>query len=184
MNYKPKLIVLAAIVGIFGIFVGSALTCVKAESPGTRTELAVVRDGRPQATIVISAKPSENARIAATELQAYLAKISGARLTIAADNAPPAGTLVLVGRSSLTDRMPGLTIPDGKTKNLREEGFVMQTAPERLVLAGNDVPPYFGTALRRRRVPPAARRALVHAGRNGRGRAEDGDGVDRSATRR
>ena len=58
---------------------------------------------------------------------------------------PPAGTLILVGRSSLTDRIPGLEIPTGKTKNLREEGFVIQTDTDRLVLAGNDIEPYYGT---------------------------------------
>jgi hypothetical protein len=114
-------------------------------APALGTGLVLVRDGQPRATIVTATKPTENARIAATELQSYLAKISGVRLPIGTDDAPPAGTLILVGSSRLTDRMPGLTIPTGKTKDLREEGFVMQTDSTRLVLAGNDVAPYYGT---------------------------------------
>ncbi len=108
-------------------------------------ELVLIRDGKPLATIVTAAKPSENARIAAGELQAYLAKITGAKLPIATDDAPPAGALVLVGRSRLTDEMPGLEIPAGKTKNLREEGLLVYADGNRLVLAGNDTEPYYGT---------------------------------------
>lgn len=107
--------------------------------------LTLVKEGQPVATIVIAASPTDNARSAATELQKYLEKMTGARLAVATDAAPPAGTLVLVGRSRVTDAIADLEIPSGRTKDLREEGFVIRTLGVRLVLAGNDEPPYLGT---------------------------------------
>jgi len=136
---------LAEIVWIFCIAAGFTASGAKAASPAAQSEMVLVRNGQARAAIVTAAKPSENVRIAAAELQEYIEKITGAKLPIATDRAPPAGTLILVGRSTLTDRIPGLEIPTGKTKNLREEGFVMQTDSDRVVLAGNDVEPYYGT---------------------------------------
>ena len=136
---------LAKIAWIVLIAAGCIASGGKAESSTTGGALALVRDGQARAVIVTAAKPSENARIAAADLQKYLEQITGAKLPIATDENPPAGALILVGRSRLTDRIPGLEIPTGKTKNLREEGFVMQTDSDQLVLAGNDVEPYYGT---------------------------------------
>ena len=136
---------IAWIVSIVLTGAGLGASAAKAQPAASETELVLVRDGRPLAAIVIAARPSENARIAAAELQRYLEKITGAKLPIGTDDAPPEGTLLLVGRSRLTDRIPGLVIPAGKTKNLREEGFVLHTDSGRLVLAGNDVEPYYGT---------------------------------------
>jgi len=120
----------------------AAFTCSCASRKGT---LVLVRDGEPQASIVIAAEASENARVAAEELQHYVEKISGARLPILTDDAPVEGTVVLVGRSRLTERIEGLMIPSGATRNLREEGFVIRCKGDRLVLAGNDSGPYLGT---------------------------------------
>lgn len=109
------------------------------------TELVLVDAGRAAATIVTAEAPSENARLAALELQEYLQKISGAKLPIVSDAGEPRGTLVLVGPSKLTERIADLRIPSGRTRNLREEGFVIRTLKDRLVLAGNDTEPYLGT---------------------------------------
>jgi len=43
-------------------------------------ESFLVRDGRPQAEIVIAEHPARMARHAANELQTYVEKISGAKL--------------------------------------------------------------------------------------------------------
>ncbi|MEP0844608.1 MAG: DUF4838 domain-containing protein [Phycisphaerae bacterium] len=108
--------------------------------------VVLVQDGRPAATIVTAEKPSVNATEAAAELAEYLERISGARLPVATDSAaPPSGPLVLVGRSRLTDAIAGLVIPAGRTRNFQEEGFVIRTVGDRLVLAGNDDEGYLGT---------------------------------------
>ena len=105
----------------------------------------LVRSGQPAATIVIAAKPTGNARIAAQELQHYIQKMSGARLAITMDDQAPPGPLIHVGASRLTRAMAGLVVPSGRSKHLREEGFIIEAAPGRLVLAGNDEEPYYGT---------------------------------------
>ncbi len=108
-------------------------------------EIVLAQDGQARATIVTAEAPTPNAKAAAAELQTYVEKISGAKLPIATDAAPPDGPLILVGRSSVTERIPDLQIPSGHTKNLLEEGFVIRTHGNRLVLAGNDDEPCFGT---------------------------------------
>jgi hypothetical protein len=86
-----------------------------------------------------------NEHAAALELQRYVRKMSGAELPIATDAQTPTGPLILVGASRFTEQMPGLPIPSGLTRELREEGFVLSSHPDRLVLAGNDAGPYYGT---------------------------------------
>ncbi len=122
-----------------------------AENPARDEELhrnapfVIVEKGRPAAKIVTAASPEENARIAALELQKYIEKISGARLTINTDEGQIDGSLILVGKSRLTAEIPGLVIPGGQTREYREEGFIIRTAGKRLVLAGNDTEPFLGT---------------------------------------
>ena len=117
-------------------------------------EMPLVVDGQPRATIVIAAEaaaapgeqPSTNAAVAAAEFTHYIERMTGAALPIVTDEqAPEAGPLVLIGRSRLTDAIDGLDIPTGRTKTLRDEGFVILCDGERLVLAGNDTEPYLGT---------------------------------------
>jgi hypothetical protein len=110
-----------------------------AAAPAVAT-FTLVRDGTPACSIVIAEKPSEGAKIAATELQTYVEKISGAKLAIWSDSDPAAraGGTILVGKSRLTDAIPGLQIPEGITPALREEGYIMRCTGDTLVLAGND----------------------------------------------
>ena len=138
--------------GIFFLLAGFVLpvfcpadSSVKDNGPTADSKLILVQDGQPSATIVTSSSPTENAQVAAKELQKYIEKISGAKLPIASDSPSVSGCLVLIGRSKLTDEIPGLDIPSGRTKNLREEGFIIRTHGNRLVLAGNDTEPYLGT---------------------------------------
>jgi len=114
--------------------------------------LTLVKEGLPTATIVIADQPSQSAREAATELQYYIEKMSGARLPIVSESnvrkiepVEENGSRVYVGRSQFTDNIPGLEIPSGQTKKFREEGFVMWCKGSQLVLAGNDVGFYLGT---------------------------------------
>ena len=83
---------------------------VKNNNSAIGSELVLVKNGRPTATIVTSSSPTKNARTAANELQEYIEKISGAKLPIAGDSTSLSGCLVLVGPSKFTDRVPNLNI--------------------------------------------------------------------------
>lgn len=125
-------------------------------------ELTLVDNGAPKATIVIAkealgaateptevtvwlAQPVSNKiAAAARDLQVYIEKMSGAKLPIVGDDHNPAGTLILVGRSALT-RDFDAQIPSGLTPARDEEGYVMITKGDRLLLAGNDALVYHGT---------------------------------------
>ncbi len=107
-------------------------------------EMALVRDGRPVATVVIADDAPQKVVHAAEELVAYLERIAGARVPQTTASRAPDGPLVLVGPSSLTDAM-GIDVPGGLTNARREEGYVIVCREERLVLAGNSDGPYHGT---------------------------------------
>jgi len=89
--------------------------------------VVVVRDGKPAATIVVADQPVDilaevrdpktmrgirvTQRFAAEELQTFIEKATGARLEIVtASQAPAEGTLLLVGRSALSQEH-GLALP-------------------------------------------------------------------------
>lgn len=132
-------------------------------TPASGQDVVLVRDGAAAASIVIAAEhdladrpapkgdaargpwSSVNVWDAATEFQHYIEKMSGARLPIVTDDQPVRGTVVLIGRSRLTDAIAGLKIPTGRTKQLQEEGLVVWCDGDRLVLAGNDTEPFRGT---------------------------------------
>jgi len=140
-HYRKRMLVTAVLAAAFL----TALSWAASTTAAAESELVLVDAGRAAATIVTAEAPSENARLAALELQEYLQKISGGKLPIVTEAAKPEGTLILVGPSKLTERIADLKIPSGRTRNLREEGFVIRTLKDRLVLAGNDTEPYFGT---------------------------------------
>lgn len=104
----------------------------------------IVRDGRPQATIVIAADAGQKVKLAAEELQSYIRKISGVTLPMVTDSDDPEGRLILVGKSKLTQAID-VAIPAGLTGARREEGFVIFCDGNHLLLAGNDAGPYHGT---------------------------------------
>ncbi len=92
---------------------------------------AIVQEGRPSAEIVIAEKPARMTRLAAKELQTYVAKISGATLPIVTQRSPgkPA---IFVGLSRYTDEL-GLS-----TKELRHGAFRMASGDDWLALVGPD----------------------------------------------
>jgi len=100
--------------------------------------ITLVKNGKPTATIVVADQPtaiplskrdpetkknvSMTQRDAAEELQAFIEKASGARLEIVpAAQAPPKGTLLLVGRSALSKQYK-LKLPT-KPEGLRVVAF-------------------------------------------------------------
>ena len=92
----------------------------------------LVQDGQPRAEIVIAAKPARMARLAAEELQAYVQKISGARLPIVTDPTGGAAVQVYVGQSPHTDRLKI------DAAGLKHGAFHMVSGPSHLVLLGHD----------------------------------------------
>ncbi|MDO8587516.1 MAG: DUF4838 domain-containing protein [Armatimonadota bacterium] len=120
-----------------GFTILAFLLMVAAASAATFT---LVKNGKPACCIVTAEKPSDNARLGAKELQTSIEKISGARLEIYtdADANIPTGSRILVGRSRLTDAIPDLKIPEGITPAFREEGYIVRSTGDTLVLAGND----------------------------------------------
>ena len=92
----------------------------------------LIKDGRPQAEIVIGGQPARLTRLAASELQSYLFKISGAKLPITA--APSSGTAIkiYVGRSTHTDARQ-LSV-----EGLAHGAFRMIAGADWLALLGRD----------------------------------------------
>src|SRR5882762_11792253 len=127
------------------ILTGFVLLALKPSVFAAAKSFVLVEEGRPKATIVTAGKPSENAAAAARELQHYLRKMSGAELPILTDEQETTGPVIWVGASRFTEKLADLKIPSGLTPQLREEGFVVQCRGDRLVVAGNDAGPYFGT---------------------------------------
>ncbi len=93
---------------------------------------SLIENGSSKAVIVISDDPTRSAQLAASELQTYLEKISGARLEIITAT-PGLDTLrILVGESQAT-REVGIT-----AEGLSRDAFHIQSGPNWLALVGND----------------------------------------------
>ena len=122
------------------LLAGVALMCGIAHADG----ITLTQDGLPVATIVLAADAGDKVKAAADDLQTYVERMSGARLPIVDDAAKPAGALVLVGRSALTEPFDA-AIPYDLTDDRRDEGFLIRCGHGVLVLAGNDRATYHGT---------------------------------------
>lgn len=65
----------------------------------------IVKEGQPQAQIVLAEKPTRTARLAARELQTFIRQISGATLPITAEPTGSKAMRMYVGRSVHTDAL-------------------------------------------------------------------------------
>ena len=95
----------------------------------------LIRDGQPASVIVIADKPTRAARLAASELQSWLRKVSDATVPILPESqmAENTGkTLILVGDTKQTEAL-GLNSEDFEL-----EEFRIRTYPGALVLMGDD----------------------------------------------
>ncbi|KPK41419.1 MAG: hypothetical protein AMK72_15240, partial [Planctomycetes bacterium SM23_25] len=121
-----------------------AVTACLLALTGTTTVAApvtLVRDGQPAAVIVIADEPvaiplgkPPTVAYAAEELQRFIEKATGARLEIVpASKAPATGTLLLVGRSRLSETH-GLTPPT------RPEGLRITTFKRGVAILGEVAP--------------------------------------------
>ncbi len=120
------------IISLKGILLSILGSVVCLSAGYVRGEAYLVKDGQAQADIVIAEKPPRGVKLAAGELQTYLEKISGAKLSIT--NAPGSDmpTHIYVGRSEYTDR---LKISD---EGLKGGAFRMVSGKDWLVLLGHD----------------------------------------------
>jgi len=75
-----------------------SLCCVLSK-PVFAADRYLVRDGKANAEIVIAETPPRTTRLAAIELQTYVAKISGAKLPIVTDPDPQTAIQIFVGQS-------------------------------------------------------------------------------------
>ena len=112
-----------------GLLVGVVSVLLAAAAAG---ETFVVRDGRPVAEIVIAEQPARMAKLAATELQTYIEKITGATLPITTAVTEGVAVHVYVGRSTHTARL--------KLANagLKHGAYRMASGPNWLALVGSD----------------------------------------------
>ncbi|MES2597967.1 MAG: DUF4838 domain-containing protein [Verrucomicrobiota bacterium] len=97
-------------------------------------DVTLVSDGKPQAVIVISDKPTRVARYAAEELAHHVQKASGAQLEVIAEGSakPDARPRIYVGDSVAT-REAGIDV----TK-LSPETFILRVTDKALFIAGSD----------------------------------------------
>lgn len=92
----------------------------------------LVRDGQPQADIIIAEEPTRTQRLAARELQMYVEKISGARLDISTTPGSDVPVHVYVGESTHSRKL-GITA-DG----LNDGAYRIVSGENWLVLIGDD----------------------------------------------
>ena len=92
----------------------------------------LVEDGQPRAVIVIADSARRSTRLAAAELQTYIEKISGAKLSIVTQPDSSTPVRVFVGQSSYTDKL-GIT-----TDGLHDGAYRIVAGENWLVLIGDD----------------------------------------------
>ncbi len=112
-------------------------------------ELVLVENGAPRAVIVVAADEPKADR-AAAELQKYIAKMSGATLPLIQEGeAVTAPVSIFVGHTKAAAKLK-MKIPAGFDPKIRpgafeEEGYVLKTTRDALVVGGNSDAMYEGT---------------------------------------
>ncbi|MEI8064382.1 MAG: DUF4838 domain-containing protein, partial [Verrucomicrobiota bacterium] len=98
----------------------------------SKPAITLVADGKPQATIVVSATKSKINELAIRELNEHIEKITGARLPVVTDDRPVTGPRVLVGESLATKAL-GL-----KNADFKDQEYLVRATPDTLILMGKD----------------------------------------------
>ena len=100
-------------------------------NPASGFDSFLVENGQPRAEIIIAEKPTRTQRLTAVELQRYLEKISGAKLSIG--NSPSDSAVhVFVGQSRHTEKL-GIT-----SEGLRHGAYRIVSGDNWLTLIGDD----------------------------------------------
>ncbi len=100
--------------------------------------MEIVTNGQGRAVIVVAKDAPKMVSFAASEMQAYLEKISGAKLIITSEK-PASGNVIYVGESVYT-RQLGLS-----TKDLKSDGFRIISGKGWLALFGRESEPSYGS---------------------------------------
>ncbi|NOZ20719.1 MAG: DUF4838 domain-containing protein [Planctomycetes bacterium] len=120
-------------VGLLALLAAILTVCVSAK--GCKEEFCLVREGDPQATIILAGNPTRAAQFAADELRLHVKKITGAVLPIASGDAKITGPRILIGESAAT-RALGL-----RSSDFAEQEYLIRFMPDTLVLMGRDMAP-------------------------------------------
>ncbi len=94
--------------------------------PARADDAFLVKDGQPQAEIIIAEQAPRTTRLAAQELQLYVEKIAGARLPIATEPSADAPVKVYVGQSPHTERLnvTAAGLKDGAYRIVSGDGWL------------------------------------------------------------
>jgi len=96
------------------------------------TEITLVSNAKPDATIVIALNPTPAAKLASLELQYHIEKITGAVLPIKTDEEKIKQPLILVGESEYTRRL-GI-----RSNDFKPQEYLIQFRPNTIILLGRD----------------------------------------------
>ncbi len=118
-------------VGIFG-FANPMVCSAEPNSLSNAQALSLVKDAKPQATIVIAKEPSKTTRFAVEELNEHLELVTGAKLPVVNDEAEVKGPRVLVGESAAT-RALGID-----TADFKHQEYLVRATADTLVLLGKE----------------------------------------------
>ncbi len=107
----------------------SVMSAVLAGSlQATAATMTLVSPGEPAPVIVIEAEATPSEEYAAEEMATYLGRMTGVAIEIIDDTAIPEGTVIAIGRSSLTASMA--------TAGLDVEQYVIHVGPDVLAIVG------------------------------------------------
>ncbi|MGO8689408.1 MAG: alpha-N-acetylglucosaminidase TIM-barrel domain-containing protein [Thermoguttaceae bacterium] len=110
---------------------------------GLKKEFVLVRQGAPQAVIVVGDKATRTERHAADELVAYVRQLSGATLPVTTEGSPAARGArrqILIGRPETSAGIMALRAKgqlDLSADHPGLDGFVIRTVGDQLVLGGS-----------------------------------------------
>jgi len=110
---------------------GSCIAVCRAEKKKI-TELTLVKDGKPNATIVFANNPTPSSKLAALEIQYHIEKITGAVLPIKDDRERITTVRILVGESKYT-RSLGF-----RGSYFKNQEYLIKFLPDTIILMGRD----------------------------------------------
>ena len=102
-------------------------------APQIETPMYIVENGESEFVIVTAEDADECIQTAATELQTYIEKISGAKLDVVADSEFDGKKAVVLGETALTD-----TLTETDRTQIAEDGFLLYSDGDYLLIAGED----------------------------------------------